>query len=86
MGGIFSSPKAPAPPPAPPPPEPAPPPPQRVEEPAGPTTEEKNNARKKLEAERIRQANAKGRASTILTSGQGVTDEVQTTAKKLLGE
>lgn len=35
--------------------------------------------------ERLRLAAAKGRASTIRTSGQGVTEEVSPNVKKLLG-
>lgn len=35
--------------------------------------------------ERLRQAGTQGRASTILTSGQGVTDETTPVKKTLLG-
>ncbi len=35
---------------------------------------------------RKRRAMAQGRSSTIKTSGQGVTDEVQTAPKTLMGE
>jgi len=35
--------------------------------------------------ERLRQAGTQGRASTVLTSGQGVTDEVPVVKKTLLG-
>jgi len=35
--------------------------------------------------ERLRQAGTQGRASTVLTSGQGVTDEATPVKKTLLG-
>lgn len=85
MGGIFSSPKPPPPPPPPPPIAPPPAPPERTLD-TGPTAEQKNEARKKAEAERMRQAKTKGRASTILTSGQGAPDDAATVTKTLLGE
>ena len=68
MGGIFSAPSAPA------APAPLPPPPTRSDV----------DVQDAAIAERRRRANASGRASTILTSGEGVKDEV-TTTKKLLG-
>lgn len=70
MGGLFSSP---APPPAP----PAPPPP--------PTRADEDVQDAALQERRLR-AKARGRASTILTSGQGVVDEVQPASSRLLGD
>ena len=56
-------------------PAPAPPPPTR----SGPEVQEAGlNARRRFAA-------STGRASTILTSGQGVTDETPSTTKTLLG-
>lgn len=57
-------------------PPPPPPPPERSDE----------EVRAAAREQRRISAQAKGRASTILTSGQGVTDEVATKQKKLLGE
>ena len=70
MGGLFSSqPVTPLVAPAPPPP---------------PT---RSDADVQAAALRVRQqrASAQGRASTILTGSQGVTDEIESTPKKLLG-
>jgi hypothetical protein len=56
-------------------PEPPPPPPDRGD------ADVQLAARK----ERLRQSKSQGRASTILTSGQGVTDEATPVKKTLLG-
>ena len=61
------------------PPPPAPPPPPPVPQPGDPAVEE---ARKRaLAAAR----NAKGRAATILTGGQGLTGDAPVSKKTLLG-
>ena len=70
MGGIFSSPKAPA---APPPP---PPPPEKSAE----------EVRAAEQDARRRAAGAKGRQSTILTSATGLEDANVGGKKTLLGE
>lgn len=57
-------------------PAPAPPPP-------GPAAAEVQDAMKR---ERRRTASATGRASTVLTGGQGLTSEATTASKKLLGQ
>mgnify|MGYP003111024517 FL=1 len=74
MGGILSPMKPPAPPP-PPPPMPAPVVPTRSDA----------DIRAARENERKRRLAAAGRQSTILTSGQGVTEEATTTKSTLLG-
>ena len=55
--------------------------------PVPPPPPTRSDAEVQAAALRIRQqrAAAQGRASTILTGGQGVTDEVVTEPKKLLG-
>ena len=57
-------------------PPPPPPPPERDD----------SAVQDAARAERRRQAGAKGRASTILTSGQGVTEDTPVVKKTLLGE
>tara|TARA_R110000765_G_scaffold414851_1_gene515593 strand:- start:1196 stop:1417 length:222 start_codon:yes stop_codon:yes gene_type:complete len=71
MGGIFSAPK----PPPPPAPLPAPPVP----------TKSDADVRAARDNERKRRLASAGRQSTILTSGQGVTEEASTTKATLLG-
>ena len=70
MGGIFSAPKAP------PPPPPPPPPPERS---SAEVAAEAAAERKRLRAQR-------GRASTILTGGQGVANGSAVATKQLLGQ
>lgn len=70
MSGIFSSPKAPAAPPPPPPP---------------PTRSDADVQAAALDA-RQRRSRAQGRASTVLTSGEGVTSEATPASKTLLGQ
>lgn len=74
MGGLFSSP---APPPAPPPPPPTPAP--------APTVSDES-AQEAAAAERKRRSLAQGRASTVLTSGEGDTSEANTASAQLLGQ
>jgi len=71
MGGLFSKPDVPEPPPAPEPREPK----KKTEE-----------ISKKAEAEeRARLRKMEGRKSTILTGGQGVTEDPSVKIKSLLG-
>lgn len=58
-------------------PKPAPPPPA--------PTADNSEVQAAAEAERIRSQKLAGRASTMLTGGDGVTEEVETAKKKLLG-
>ena len=60
---------------APSPPPPPPPPPDRSDV----------DVQMAARNERLRQASTQGRASTVLTSGQGVTDEATPVKKTLLG-
>ena len=62
--------------PAPAPPAPPPPPPARSDA----------DIQAAATEARLRRASATGRAETILTSGQGVTDETDTAATALLGD
>lgn len=75
MGAIFSPPRAPAP--APPPPVYTPPPMPTVDDSEVKEAEEKRKRAATL---------AKGRASTILTGGLGLTDQATTSQKTLLGQ
>ena len=70
MGGMFSSPSAPAPPP------PPPPPPEKSAE----------EVRAAEQGARRRAAGAKGRASTILTGSTDVNDDEVGGKKTLLGQ
>ncbi len=62
---------------------PAPPPPAPIPEP--PARSDKDIQSAALEARR-RRAAATGRSDTILTSGQGVTEDASTATTTLLGE
>ena len=70
MGGLFHKPKTPSVAPAP-------------EVPEGPTEAEKQAA---LEREKKQQRMARGRRSTILTGGLGLTTEAPVARKTLLGQ
>tara|TARA_R100001086_G_scaffold162473_1_gene87595 strand:- start:1104 stop:1337 length:234 start_codon:yes stop_codon:yes gene_type:complete len=74
MGGILSPMKPPAP----------PPPPAPMPAPVVPTRSDAD-IRAARENERKRRLAAAGRQSTILTSGQGVTEEATATKSTLLG-
>ena len=76
MGGIFSSPKAPAPLPPPPAPIAPPPPPSKTDK----------DVKASATEERLRRAKAIGRNELNKTGGQGVTDETDSPSKKLLGD
>lgn len=69
MGGFMSAPKAPAP-----PPPPAPPP-----------TQDDAAVKAAAEEEKRRLLAAKGRADSLLTSGEGDTSAAETAKKTLLG-
>lgn len=69
MGKVFGGSKPKAPPPPPPPPDP---------------NIEAERLRKEAEEQRIRSASG-GRASTMLTGGEGVEEEANTAKKRLLG-
>lgn len=69
MSKIFSSPKAPAP----------------IAAPPAPPAVDTEGVQAAGDAERRRQRAAKGRASTMLTGGSGVTSEASVGTAKLLG-
>jgi len=74
MGGILSPMRPPAP----------PPPPAPMPAPVAPTRSDAD-IRAARDNERKRRLASAGRQSTILTSGQGVTEEASTTKATLLG-
>lgn len=63
----------------------APPPPPDPEPPPPPPTRDDPEVVDAQRAARKRRISAKGRSSTLLTGGQGVTEEANTGLKTLLG-